>query len=223
MAERLFKFLGRGRIGRFSDAAWPAPGEWLSATGPLEPCVSGIHVCRPGDLPYWLDDRLWEVEVGGERIEHLEKLVVERARLTSKVAAWPDPLATQLAEDCLSELRRLAQRELDRSDDPDGSELAEAADDVEAAHAARTLSRRDRPARTAAAGGLVAFFADAGEMVADRHALGSATVGRYVAYIAAHAADRATPEEGTRLPPGMTPFAVERQRQAELLSQKLAL
>ncbi len=217
MAERLFKFLGAGSVGRFSGFAWPALGEWLSVDGPLDPCVSGIHVCRTGDLPYWLDDELWEVEVGGDRLEHLEQVVVRRARLVSRVEAW-DTLAAALASGCLRELRRLAARELELSDDPDAEELAADADDLEAARAARRLAARDPATRTAAAARLLVLLADAGDIAADS-SLGPAVAGRYVAYIAAHAADQATQE--SRLPPGSTGFSEERRRQADELARAL--
>lgn len=218
MAERLFKFLGAGSVGRFSGFAWPALGEWLSVDGPLDPCVSGIHVCRTGDLPYWLDDELWEVEVGGDRLDHLEQVVVRRARLISRVDAW-DTLAAELTSGCLHELRRLAARELELSDDPDAGGLPAGGEDLEAARAARRLAGRDRSARTAAAARLLVLLADAGDIVSDP-SLGTAVVGRYVAYIAAHAADHATPE--SRLPPGSTGFTEERRRQADELARALS-
>ncbi len=216
MAERLFKFLGAGSVGRFSGFVWPALGEWLSVDGPLDPCVSGIHVCRTGDLPYWLDDELWEVEVGGDRLDLLEQVVVRRARLISRVEAW-DTLAAALASGCLHELRRLAERELELSNDPDVGGLP-ADDDLEAARAARGLAGRDHAARTAAAARLLVLLADAGDIVADP-SLSPAVAGRYVAYIAAHAADHATLE--SRLPPGSTGFSEERRRQADELARAL--
>ena len=33
------------------------------------PCRRGVHACRPGDLPYWLNRDLWEVELEGELAE----------------------------------------------------------------------------------------------------------------------------------------------------------
>jgi hypothetical protein len=217
LAERFFKFLGADSIGRFSDFAWPPSGEWVRVDGPLDPCVSGIHVCRTGDLPYWFDDELWEVDVAGERLEHLEQLVVERARLVSRVEAWPDPLASQLAAGCVRELRRFTTRELELSEDPDATELA-AGEDLEAARVAAGLASRDRPTSTASVTRLLALFADAGEIAA-APSTGTATACRYIAYIAAHAADHATPER--RLPPGATGFSEERRRQADELARVL--
>ena len=58
----------------------------------------------------------------------------------------------------------------------------------------------------------------AGDIATDS-SLGTAVAGRYVAYIAAHAADHATPE--SRLPPGSTGFSEERRRQADELARAL--
>ena len=218
MAERLFKFLGEGSVGRFSGFVWPALGEWVSVDGPLDPCVSGIHVCRTGDLPYWLDDELWEVEVGGDRLEHLEQVVVRRARLVSRVEAW-DTLAAELASGCLHELRRLAARELELSDDPDAAGLAAGGEDLEAARAARRLAGRDRPPGRRSRPACSSFSPTRATSSSDP-SLGTAVAGRYIAYIAAHAADHATPER--RLPPGSTGFSEERRRQADELARALS-
>jgi hypothetical protein len=216
LAEQLFKFLAEGSRGRLSGFVWPAVGEWVSVEGELDPCVSGIHVCRIGHLPYWLDDELWEVEVAGEQREQLEQLVVRRARLTRRVEGWPTPLAAGLAAGCLRELRRFAALEL--WDDEDAAELTVGCEDIEAARVARRLASQDCPARTTTAARLLVLFADAGD-IADDRSLGAAVAARQIAYIAAHAADQATP--GHRLPPGMTGFSQERRRQANDLMQAL--
>jgi hypothetical protein len=69
VAERLYKFLRRGSIAPFSRHVWRI-GEWVSAEGKLDACTNGVHLCRQADLPYWLADELWEVEVAGDRIKH---------------------------------------------------------------------------------------------------------------------------------------------------------
>lgn len=52
------------------------------------------------DLPHWLDEQLWEVEVDGQIVEDTDKMIVERARLVAPVGAWPD-VAVALIEDCV--------------------------------------------------------------------------------------------------------------------------
>lgn len=222
LVEPLFKFLGAGSVGRFSGFPWPAAGKWVTVDEPLRLCVSGIHVCRSRDLPYWLDDELWEVEASGDALagtEHLEQLVFPRVRLVAQVKAWPEPLAAQLSRGCLDELWRLAGRELELSNDPDSGELAGPDDPLAAARLARELANRSRPTRTVAAARLLGLFADAGDYATDP-ATGTAVAARFIAYTAAHAADNATLER--RLPRGATGLSEERRRQADELARALS-
>src|SRR3954453_22728860 len=57
-----WKFLRPGGVGPFSTVPWPAAGTWLSVDE-VSPCSSGIHACRAGDLPYWLAEELWVIEL----------------------------------------------------------------------------------------------------------------------------------------------------------------
>jgi len=89
------KFLASGGHGPFSGFAWPlpaggAPGAWVSAEGPLEPCARGVHVCRAIDLAHWIHDELWEVETSGESIVGADCLIVRGARLVRRIDAWAD-------------------------------------------------------------------------------------------------------------------------------------
>lgn len=85
---------------------WPAPrgsapGEWVEVAPPLAVCSRGVHVCRPPDLAHWLHDELWEIETAGERLEALDCVVVERARLVRRIAAWNGPGAVSFAGACI--------------------------------------------------------------------------------------------------------------------------
>jgi hypothetical protein len=102
-----FKFLCHGAIGRFSEAQWPAEGQWLEAEGALVPCANGVHACTPETLAYWFDDELWSVELDGEIQDLGTVLLARRGRLRSPVDAWPG-VALQFAEDCLAQVRSLA-------------------------------------------------------------------------------------------------------------------
>ncbi len=75
-----YKFLQAGRVAPFSGVTWPEDGVYVDATeGPLAACRNGVHGCRVRDLPYWLDDELWEIELDGEVVEDELKLVARRA------------------------------------------------------------------------------------------------------------------------------------------------
>ena len=105
-----YKFLRTAAVGRFSEFRWPVPdgdgpGEWVAAEGELEHCRNGIHACRIADLPGWIDDELWEIELDGP-IEALASLVVaSRGRLTRRIEAWDDALAVEFATACAQRAR----------------------------------------------------------------------------------------------------------------------
>jgi hypothetical protein len=131
-ASRTFKFLAAGARGPVSGFQWPAPGTWLETSGVLEPCVRGAHVCRVADLPYWLHDELWEMELAGERVEAVDCLVVRSARLVRRIESWQRDGARNFVSACAqhaaevvarapAEVRALAEAYVD-----DARECAEA-------------------------------------------------------------------------------------------------
>lgn len=215
-----YKFLrdegGRAR-GPFSDFSWPlpegdGPGPWVEAALPLELCGRGIHVCRPAHLPHWLGDRLWEVEAAGELLEADDKVVVQRARLVAQVAGWPER-AGAFAEDCVWALRDLVVA----AAEADG--LGAHAEGVSACTSLSALDEALRPVHDARTRDVVLLAEYLGDAVA-YVGLGQPAI---VAYIGAHAADRAPRRSGDGLPRGTTPFDVERRRQAEWLAAALGL
>jgi len=110
---KTYKFLAKGALGPLSGFAWPAPrgearGAWVEAGVPLAVCARGVHVCRPADLAHWLHEELWEMETHGERLEALDCLVVERARLVRRVDAWSEGGAARFAAACTDHALALA-------------------------------------------------------------------------------------------------------------------
>ena len=111
-----FKFLRADGTGPFSGFAWPlpdgGPGEWVGAE--VDPCRTGVHACRPSDLPYWIGARLYAVELGGQITEQADKVVAERARLLRRVEAW-DAIRDEWVHWCADRAHELAQgaRDLD--------------------------------------------------------------------------------------------------------------
>lgn len=109
-----YKFTRRGGRALFNDFAWPLPaagraGDWVEVSGPLQPCRHGLHVCRREDLPYWLHDELWQVEIAGTSLPAHDGQVVGRARLVRPVEAWPDVQRT-FASQCLARAEALRAR-----------------------------------------------------------------------------------------------------------------
>jgi hypothetical protein len=97
-----FKFLGPGRTSLFTGFEWPAEGGAMStAAGPIEPCRRGFHVCRAAQLPYWIGEALWVVQIGGTIVEGRDAVVASRARLLREVTAWREGRASEMAAACV--------------------------------------------------------------------------------------------------------------------------
>ena len=105
-----YKFLRTDGRGVFTGFRWPlpdgGPGAWVDAR--VEPCRSGVHACRVGDLPLWLGRVLYEVELDGTVVEERTKLVAARGRLLRRVPAWDDALREEYTRMCADRAHELA-------------------------------------------------------------------------------------------------------------------
>ena len=81
-----FKFLRAGGIAPFTGFHWTR-GTWVSAPAGGGP-GTGVHACRVGHLPFWVDDDLWRVELDGETAEHATQVEGRRGRLLERVSGW---------------------------------------------------------------------------------------------------------------------------------------
>ena len=123
-----YKFLRRDGTAVFSGFTWPLPrsgqaGDWVEAA--VDPCRGGIHACRPGDLPYWAGEVLYEVELDGKIVEQRSKVVAARGRILRRVDVWDEVAAeeyTRMCADRAHELALAAERPI-----PDWAEVARAA------------------------------------------------------------------------------------------------
>ena len=95
-----YKFLRSGRVGPFSAFPWPEPGVWVHAPRDLTACKRGIHACRPSDLPWWLSDELWEIELDGRVQDDEHKVIAPAGRLRSQIDAWTPECAQEYADAC---------------------------------------------------------------------------------------------------------------------------
>ena len=146
-----YKFLRSGRTGPFSAFQWPEPGVWVRAGGNVDACKRGIHACRRGDLPWWLADELWEIELDGDVQADEHKIIAPSGRLRSQIEGWTPACAQEYAEACAWRARERALQALSRAGHRrEAHQLASCAtldDVVVAAHAAMRL---DGPAGYAA-------------------------------------------------------------------------
>jgi hypothetical protein len=110
-----YKFLRSGRIGPFSAFPWPEPGVWVHAPRDLVACRRGIHACRSSDLPWWLADELWEVELDGRVELDAHKIIAPAGRLRSQIEAWTPACAQGYADACAWRAQERAVQALTRA------------------------------------------------------------------------------------------------------------
>ena len=198
-----YKFLRSGRIGPFSAFRWPEPGVWVRAPRGLVACTRGIHACRPSDLPWWLADELWEIELNGPVQPDEHKIIAPAGRLRSQIEAWSPACAQDYADACARRAQDRAVQALTRAGHRrEAHQLATCATLDEVRVAARQLADDIPDARislTMAGDG--AFRAVTGAPPTS-------------AYIAAHAAMRLD---------GAAGYAAERAWQSQWLVERLGL
>ena len=110
-----YKFLRSGRTGPFSAFHWPEPGVWVHAQRDLAACKRGIHACRPSDLPWWLADELWEVELDGHVQVDAHKIIAPAGRLRSQIEGWTRTCAQEYADACAWRAQERAVQALTRA------------------------------------------------------------------------------------------------------------
>jgi hypothetical protein len=199
-----YKFLAPGRLGPFTGFAWPEHA-WVSVTGRPRACRRGVHACRIGDLPYWINEELWVVELGEPVVRHADKVVSVAGRLDRRVAGWTGDAAERLARHCAVRVRDRACDALRAARLGDEADRLDSAPDDELAEQLGALAERAGGARAACEYGAVAF-----EALRDPPAAAAAGA----AYVAALAAAQAG---------GITARDAERGDQARWLQRELGL
>jgi hypothetical protein len=218
-----YKFLQDGAVGPFSGFSWPEPaanepGEWVSVVEPVAPCGPGIHACRTRDLPYWLNDELWEVELGGTVVEERRGLVAERGRLLRRLDRWP-AAAVELARVCSLIARDTAVAILAAEGFSDETDTLAGATHVDVLRAGfESIGRSasgEHVSRTAAYAADIAAYASRGIN-------GDAAWTSCTAYTTALLSGYAAAGDVT-LARGHPAYAAERDRQADWLAERLGL
>lgn len=235
-----YKFLAAGATGRFSEFAWPvpeggAPGRWVEVEADLEDCRVGIHACRAAQVVDWLDDELWELELGGDVVERATMLIGRRGRLVRRVEAWSSETARAFADACVGRAREQALRALRRHDLTDEAQRLVAALQPEDVQREAATVAAAAPGEVAEAAG---FAADAVALARGRRpdtwdlrrALADAAPDQSPAataanlgFVVAHAAGReavAATGDGEAYGPA---FAAERAWQTAWLVERLGL
>ena len=97
-----WKFTREGAVGPFSGIAWPDAGTWLCVEGDaVVACRNAVHACTIEDLPLWLDDELWRVELSDPVLRSHGKLAASAGRLLDRVKPWNASSAAEYADACV--------------------------------------------------------------------------------------------------------------------------
>jgi hypothetical protein len=109
-----YGFLAEGAVATLSGFGWPRPadgepGEWVRAGEDAPPDV--VRAVPLEQLPWWLDDELWEVELDGVTGENGRAVAARRARLVRRIDAWNDVVAAELVLACEERVRAAALHE----------------------------------------------------------------------------------------------------------------
>lgn len=122
MANLLYKVTsadGRachGGSGRWSLPDGDTPGAWMPRVE-VDPCSSGYHLCRPGDLIHWLGERIWIAEGRGDPVVCYNKIVYPEARIVTPTR-WDEQRARLFAADCAARVLHIYERDYPADDRP---------------------------------------------------------------------------------------------------------
>jgi hypothetical protein len=153
-----YAFLAAGAVEPLSGFVWPTPrddqlGEWVDAdAAPFE----ALRGYAAEDLPYWLDDELWNVELAGTPAKRDHVLLSQRARLVGRVDSWAEPLAWEFVIACAQRVAREAAAALGDAGYAAASEELELAGDLVALERAAVAAADNPPP----AGTLAGYAAD---------------------------------------------------------------
>ncbi len=98
-----YKFLRRGAVGPFSRVSWPQPGK-----GEPGDWLKGVHACRPQDLPLWIFDELWEVELEPPIQATPTHVTSSAGRLRARIEGWSPRTAADFAAACAERTHELS-------------------------------------------------------------------------------------------------------------------
>lgn len=209
-----YLFLGHGATSTFDGRRWPtpagAPGEWVSGRVEAPDAARG---CGPADLPYWIDDELWVVELDGVLRHDSHVTRASHGRLHRRVDAWDATAAAQMAFSCAARARDVAVDALRTAGLTGGADrLAAATDPAEIEEVAREIASSD----SGTVSDLAGYVADALSCIRASATPGAgAAVSAYVSARAVACAD-ASGDYATAI-------AAERARQASWLGERLGL
>jgi hypothetical protein len=94
-----FKFLAKGAVAPFTGFRWPGPGVWVGAPANRDDA---------GDLPYWLQEELWRIELEEPVRATRYQIASPHARLVARIPRWDRAFGREYARACALRARDLA-------------------------------------------------------------------------------------------------------------------
>jgi hypothetical protein len=106
-----FRFLAKGAMSVSSQIAWSKPqrgrpGEWLGRG--TEGTRRGVLAHRVDDLPYWVHDELYRVELRGPIEELSTGILARELRLCAQIDEWTEATRFDFGHDCIVQLQQRA-------------------------------------------------------------------------------------------------------------------
>ena len=116
-----YRFLAKGGLGAVNQFLWPLPegsmpGAWI---GPqADSTTLGVYAQQLSDLPYWVHDELYRVELRGSVQTLSLGVLASEMRLVERVSGWNESLRRDFGEACVERLRQGAANTYDERGEP---------------------------------------------------------------------------------------------------------
>jgi len=116
-----YRFLARGGLGAVNQFKWPlpegsTPGAWV---GPqADTTTLGVYAQRLSDLPYWVHDELYRVELRGTVHALSLGVLASEMRFVERVDGWNESLRRDFGKSCVERLRQCAAATHDEHGEP---------------------------------------------------------------------------------------------------------
>jgi hypothetical protein len=106
-----YKFLRADATAPFSPLRWPRPetgraAAWIDdEASSFAPAAEGVAAYRTEDLPHWIAEELWTVELAAPVVDEPVRLRAPSGRLLARVGAWDADAARGFAVACAERVR----------------------------------------------------------------------------------------------------------------------
>ena len=115
---KYYKTTQKDRNGTHTAFQYPEINIWTTPVeGKLIACENGYHFCTIEQLPEWLSEEIYEVEVDGDILNGYNKLVSRSIRLNKKLN-WNEKTQRLFAADCAEHVLHIFEDEYPDDDRP---------------------------------------------------------------------------------------------------------